>query len=130
MFLIFFWWVPPQENPKIFHTFDHLLGLCHLHSDDLSLSHLIGDIFGHLLSDGLGHHLLGDRPGHFFGDALVSSSSSCRCSLRLTALVCRSPPPPQSLLALGLGAAFSRGRSVPELCPHLALHMEVSQMRA
>ena len=43
--------------------------------------------------------------------------------------MCRSPPP-QSQLALGLGAAVSRGRGVPELCPHLALHMEVSQVQA
>ena len=63
-----------------------------------------------------------DRPGHLFGDALVSScnSSSRCCSPRLMALMCRSPPPPQSWLALGLGAAVSRGRGVPELCPHLA----------
>ena len=43
--------------------------------------------------------------------------------------MCRSPPP-QARLALGLGAAVSRGRGVPELCPHLALHMEVSQVQA
>ena len=51
-----------------------------------------------------------------------SSSSSCRCS---PPLVCRSPPPPQSQLVLGLGAAVSRGRGVPGLCPHLAnFHLE------
>ena len=44
---------------------------------------------------------------------------------------------PQSRLALGRGAAVSRGRGVPELCPHLApqnhgvgLNMEVSQVQA
>ena len=53
------------------------------------------------------------------------------------ALVCRSPPPPQSRLALGRGAAVSRGKGVPELCPNLApqnhgvgLNMEVSQVQA
>ena len=35
------------------------------------------------------------------------------------ALVCRSPPPPQFRLALGLGAAVSRGRGVPKLCTHV-----------
>merc|ERR1712155_109885 len=186
MFLIFFVGTP-QEIPKIFHTFDHLLGLCRLHGDDLSpslllgdvlghllgdslsrhlgdsllglcrlLSHLLGDSLGrllgdglgcllgdalshsyllgaglsHLLGDSLGHQLLSDGPGHLLGDALVSScllssSSSCRFSPRLTAILCRSPPPPQSWPALGLGVAVTRGRGVPELCPHLAnFHVE------
>ena len=66
----------------------------------------------------------------------IFSSNSCswRCSSHLTALMCRSSPPPRSrMLALGLGAAVSRGRGVPELCPHLTprhsgvgLGMEVS----
>merc|ERR1712155_159550 len=184
MFLIFFVGTP-QEIPKIFHTFDHLLSLCRLHRDDLSLSLLLGDVLGHLLcdslsrhlgdsllslcrllgyllgdslgrllgdslsrllgdglshshllgagpshllcdsfahqlGDGLGHQLLSDGPGHLFGNALVSScllssSSSCRCSPRLMALVCRSPPPPQSRLALSLGAAPGAGA-----CPSCA----------
>ena len=61
---------------------------------------------------------------------LPGDSNLCRCSPRLPLLVCRSPPSPQSWLVLGLGAAVSRGRGVPELCPHLALHMEVSQVQA
>ena len=90
------------------------------------VDHLLGDGLGHLLGDGLGH-LLGDT---LVRGCLLSSSSSERCSPRLAALMCGSPPPPQSRLALGLGAAVSRGRGVPELCPHLALHMEVSLVRA
>merc|ERR1711952_291565 len=57
MFLIFFSVGTPREILKFFHTFDHLLGLCHLHGDDLSLSHFIGDVLGHLLGNGLSHHL-------------------------------------------------------------------------
>ena len=65
--------------------------------------------FLRLLPGGGAPHLLGG-----------GSSNLCRCSPRLPLLVCRSPPSPQSWLAMGLGAAVSVGRGVPELCPHLA----------
>ena len=40
-------------------------------------------------------------------------------------VVCRSPPPPQSRLALGRGEVVTSGRGVPKLCPHLAtFHVE------
>merc|ERR1712026_542218 len=104
--------------------------LSHSHLLGAGLGLLLGHSFAHLLGDGPGHQLLSDGPGHLFGDALVSScmlssSSSCRYSPRLTALLGRSLPPPQSWPALGLGAAVTRGRGVPELCPHLAnFHVE------
>ena len=57
---------------------------------------------------------------HGFLRLLPGDSNLCRRSPRLPLLVCRSPPSPQSWLAMGLGAAVSVGRGVPELCPHLA----------
>ena len=75
---------PGDEILKILHTFDHLLGLCHLHGEDISLSHLLSDILGYFLGNSLSRHLgdsllslcrlhgylLGDTLSRFLGDGL------------------------------------------------------------